>query len=235
MIIDKKILAIIPARGGSKGIVGKNIKELNGKPLIAYTIEEAKKSEYINRIVVSTDNEEIANISKKYGAEVPFLRPLELAQDDTPTIECVIHMLNVLKENEDYIPDYVCLLQCTSPLRTFNDIDGTIEKLLSTGLDSAASVCEAEVNPYWTNIFNGERLEYFLKDGKKISRRQDLPKIYRLNGAVYVAKYDVLKNEMTFETKYTTGYIMSNKKSIDIDTEFDFTIAKLFLEDRNIN
>lgn len=231
MIIDKKILAIIPARGGSKGIVGKNIKELNGKPLIAYTIEEAKKSEYINRIVVSTDNEEIANISKKYGAEVPFLRPLELAQDDTPTIECVIHMLNVLKENEDYIPDYVCLLQCTSPLRTFNDIDGTIEKLLSTGLDSAASVCEAEVNPYWTNIFNGERLEYFLKDGKEITRRQDLPNVYRLNGAVYVAKCDVLKNEMTFETEYTTGYVMDKNSSIDIDDIIDFKFAELLMKE----
>ena len=231
MIIDKKILAIIPARGGSKGIVGKNIKELNGKPLIAYTIEEAKKSEHINRIVVSTDNEEIANISKKYGAEVPFLRPLELAQDDTPTIECVIHMLNVLKENEDYIPDYVCLLQCTSPLRTFNDIDGTIEKLLSTGLDSAASVCEAEVNPYWTNIFNGERLEYFLKDGKEITRRQDLPNVYRLNGAVYVAKCDVLKNEMTFETEYTTGYVMDKNSSIDIDDIIDFKFAELLMKE----
>ncbi len=231
MIIDKKILAIIPARGGSKGIVGKNIKELNGKPLIAYTIEEAKKSKYINRIIVSTDNEEIANVSKKYGAEVPFLRPLELAQDDTPTIECVIHMLNVLKENENYIPDYVCLLQCTSPLRTFNDIDGTIEKLLSTGLDSAASVCEVEVNPYWTNIFNGERLEYFLKDGKKISRRQDLPKIYRLNGAVYVAKYDVLKNEMTFESEYTTGYVMDKNSSIDIDDIVDFKFAELLMKE----
>ncbi len=231
MIIDKKILAIIPARGGSKGIVGKNIKELNGKPLIAYTIEEAKKSEYINRIVVSTDNEGIANISKKYGAEVPFLRPLELAQDDTPTIECVIHMLNVLKENEDYIPDYVCLLQCTSPLRTFNDIDGTIEKLLSTGLDSAASVCEAEVNPYWTNIFNGERLEYFFKDGKEITRRQDLPNVYRLNGAVYVAKCDVLKNEMTFETEYTTGYVMDKNSSIDIDDIIDFKFAELLMKE----
>ncbi|WP_321992902.1 acylneuraminate cytidylyltransferase family protein [Clostridium butyricum] len=229
--MDKKILAIIPARGGSKGIVGKNIKELNGKPLIAYTIEEAKKSEYINRIVVSTDNEEIANISKKYGAEVPFLRPLELAQDDTPTIECVIHMLNVLKENEAYIPDYVCLLQCTSPLRTFNDIDGTIEKLLSTGLDSAASVCEAEVNPYWTNIFNGERLEYFLKDGKEITRRQDLPNVYRLNGAVYVAKCDVLKNEMTFETEYTTGYVMDKNSSIDIDDIIDFKFAELLMKE----
>ncbi|WP_455791217.1 acylneuraminate cytidylyltransferase family protein [Clostridium butyricum] len=229
--MDKKILAIIPARGGSKGIVGKNIKELNGKPLIAYTIEEAKKSEYINRIVVSTDNEEIANISKKYGAEVPFLRPLELAQDDTPTIECVIHMLNVLKENEDYIPDYVCLLQCTSPLRTFNDIDGTIEKLLSTGLDSAASVCEAEVNPYWTNIFNGERLEYFLKYGKEITRRQDLPNVYRLNGAVYVAKCDVLKNEMTFETEYTTGYVMDKNSSIDIDDIIDFKFAELLMKE----
>lgn len=227
----KKILAIIPARGGSKGIPGKNIKELNGKPLIAYTIEEAMKSRYVNRIIVSTDDERIADISKKYGAEIPFLRPSELSQDDTPTIECVIHMLRLLKEKEDYIPDYVCLLQCTSPLRTFEDIDGTIEKLITTDMDSAVSVCEVATNPYWTNIFVGDRLEYFLKEGKRITRRQELPKIYTLNGAVYVSKCDVLQKEMTFETKYITGYVMNKNNSIDIDDIIDFKFAELLMKE----
>ncbi|NFN92755.1 acylneuraminate cytidylyltransferase family protein [Clostridium botulinum] len=234
MINNKKILAIIPARGSSKGVPRKNIKELNGRPLIAYTIEEAKKSKYIDRIVVSTEDTEIAEVSKMFMAEIPCLRPLELANDDTPTIDCVIHMLNLLKDNENYTPDYVCLLQCTSPLRTVDDIDGTIDKLITTGMDGAVSICEAEVNPYWTNVFVGNRLQYFFKEGKKITRRQDLPKIYRLNGAVYVAKSDVLQKERTFETDKVTGYVMSCERSIDIDTEFDFNIANLLLKNKKI-
>lgn len=227
----KKILAIIPARGGSKGIPRKNIKELNGKPLIAYTIEEAKKSKFIDSIVVSTEDQEIAEVSKKFGANIPYMRPLELAQDDTPTIDCIIHMLNWLKENKNYIPDYVCLLQCTSPLRTFEDIDGTIEKMISTGMDGAVSICEAEVNPYWTNIFEGDKLKYFIKEGKHITRRQDLPKVYSLNGSVYVIKTNVLLDKKTFEIENITGYIMNSKNSIDIDNEIDFKLAELLIKE----
>jgi len=119
MINYKNVIAIIPARGGSKGVPRKNIKDLNGKSLVAYSIEEAKKSKYIDRIVVSTEDEEIARVSEKLGAEVPYLRPQELAGDDSPTVDCVVHMINWLKVNENYIPEYVCVLQCTSPLRRY--------------------------------------------------------------------------------------------------------------------
>lgn len=231
MLNNKKILAIIPARGGSKGIPRKNIKELNGKPLIAYTIEESLKSKYLDRVIVSTEDEEIAKVSKQFGAEVPYLRPVELAQDDTPTIDCVIDMLNWLKNNDDYVPEYVCLLQCTSPLRTSEDIDGTIEKMMSTGMDGAVSICEVEVNPYWTNVFNGNKLEYFLEDGRKINRRQDLPKVYRLNGAVYIIKYDLLLQEKTFEIDNITGYVMNNNRSIDIDTIIDFKLTEVIVKE----
>lgn len=234
MISNNNILAIIPARGGSKGVPRKNVKDLNGKPLIAYTIQEAKKSKYIDRIIVSTEDEEISLISKAFGAEVPYLRPEELAQDDSVAVDCVIHMLEWLKSNEKYIPDYVCLLQCTSPLRTFEDIDGTIEKMMITCMDGAVSICEAEVNPYWTNVLNGDKLEYFLEEGKKISRRQDLPKVYRLNGAVYVINNEILLKEKTFETNNITGYVMSNEKSIDIDDDFDFNIAKMLFKTQKI-
>lgn len=233
--MNKNILAIIPARGGSKGVPRKNIKEINGKPLIAYTIEEAIKSRYLHRIVVSTEDKEIADISKKYGAEVPYLRPIELADDKSPTIDCIIHMINWLKINEDYIPDYICLLQCTSPLRTNEDIDGTIKKAINIDLDGAISVCEAEVNPYWTNVFIDEKLKYFIEEGKNITRRQDLPQIYRINGAVYIIKTEILLNKRTFETDNMTGYIMSSNNSIDIDNEIDFKFAQLLMKESEKN
>ena len=229
--MDKRILAIIPARGGSKGIPRKNIKLLNGKPLIAYTIEEAKKSKYLDRVVVSTEDMEIAHVSKKFGAEIPYLRSEELAQDNSPTIDCVIDVVKWLEKNEGYNPDYVCLLQCTSPLRTYQDIDCTIEKAINSNTDGSISVCEAEVNPYWTNTFNGEILEYFMEEGKKINRRQDLPKIYRINGAIYVIKTSILIENKTFDTNKMTGYIMSNKRSIDIDNEIDFKYAELVMRE----
>ncbi|MTK11385.1 MAG: acylneuraminate cytidylyltransferase family protein [Clostridiaceae bacterium] len=231
MINNNKILAIIPARGGSKGLPRKNIKNLNGKPLIAYTIEAAKKSKYIDRIIVSTEDEEIEQVSKNFGAEVPYLRPQEMAQDTSSVVDSIIHMINWLKGKEDYKPDYICLLQCTSPLRNYEDIDGAIEKLFKTNMDGVVSVCEVEVNPYWTNVFEGNRLKYFLEQGKSIIRRQDLPKIYRLNGAIYVIRTDVFLREKTFETDDMTGYIMLNKNSVDIDTLIDFKFAELLLKD----
>ena len=148
VINGKSVLVIIPARGGSKGVPKKNIKSLNGKPVISYTIEEAKKSKYIDRIVVSTDNKDIAEVSKNYGAEVPFLRPSELAKDDTPGIDPIIHCINWLKENEKYLPDYVCLLQCTSPFRRVQQIDEALERLIYENFDSLVSICESEVTPY---------------------------------------------------------------------------------------
>ena len=230
VINNKSVLSIIPARGGSKGVPRKNIKNLNGKPLIAYSIEEARKSKYIDRTVVSTEDEEIAKVSQKFGAEVPCLRPLELSRDDSLTIDCVIHMLNWLREEQNYIPDYVCLLQCTSPLRTYEDIDGTIEKAVTSNFDGAVSVCEAEVNPYWTNVFDEDKLKYFIEEGKYIMRRQDLPKVYRMNGAVCIVKTDILKKERTFEPENVTGYIMKRENSIDIDNKVDFFIAESLMK-----
>lgn len=231
----ENILAIVPARGGSKGIPRKNILPINGKPLIAYTIEAAKGSKYINKTVVSTDDKEIADISKKFGAEIPCLRPSELADDNSSTIDCIIHMVKFLQEKQNYFPDYVCILQCTSPLRNYSDIDGALEKLKKTEQDGIVSVCEAEVNPYWTNVFHDDKLEYFIKEGKKISRRQDLPQIYRINGAIYIIKTDILMKDRTIETDNMTGYIMKNEDSVDIDNLVDFKLAELLIKEREKN
>ncbi|MFT9494662.1 cytidylyltransferase domain-containing protein [Anaerosolibacter sp.] len=230
-----EIAAIIPARGGSKGIPKKNIKLLNGKPLISYSITEAQKSSYITDVYVSTDDQEIARISEAYGAKVPYLRPSNLSIDSSPTIDSILHMTEWLLTSGNKIPEYICVLQCTSPLTKASDIDGTIKKLIETGMDGAVSICEAEVNPYWTNVFKGDRLEYFIEEGKNITRRQDLPEIFRLNGAIYVVKTEVLLSERTLEPKNITGYVMSNESSIDIDTMQDFMLAEFLMKEREKN
>ncbi len=232
-VIDgKTVLAIIPARGGSKGVPRKNIKNLCGKPLIAWTIIEALKSKYIDRLIVSTEDEEIAEISNKYGAEVPFLRPKELAQDDTPGIEPLLHCINWLKDNENYCPDYVCTLQCTSPFRKSNHIDEALEKLIEEKADSIIGVCKSEISPYWMkNIENG-RLVDFIRNSNTYSRRQDLPVVYRLNGAMYIGKTNVLIKKRNWYTDNTLPYVMSQEDSIDIDTILDFKLAEIIMKEK---
>lgn len=227
------ILAIIPARGGSKGLPKKNILKLIDKPLIAYTIEEAKKSKYINRIMVSTEDDEIAKISLKYGAEVPFMRPSELAQDTSSTNSVIINVLEEFKTRENYEPDIICVLQCTSPLRKFEDIDGTIEKMLKNNSEGSVSISEARSNPYWTNILDtNERLKYFVEEGKKIKRRQDLPKIYEINGAVYVIKREAFLKYKNIEAEDVSAYLMDEENSLDIDNIIDFKLAEVVLREQ---
>lgn len=226
MIEDKKILAIIPARGGSKGIPRKNIKELAGKPLIAWTIEEAKKSKYIDRLILSSEDEEIIEVAKKWGCEVPFKRPLELAQDDTPGVEPVIHAVNTLKEKYDY----VCLLQPTSPLRKAEHIDGCIEKCINNNAESCVSVTEVDKHPYWFyEIGEDDKLVSLFPD-KNIIRRQDLPKVYALNGAVYIAKTKYIISYKSFISNATIPFIMGKSHSIDIDEKIDFQITHYLLK-----
>jgi CMP-N,N'-diacetyllegionaminic acid synthase len=227
--MKKEILAIIPARGGSKGVLRKNIRKLNGVPLIAYTIEAAMKSKYINRVVVSTEDTEIRDVSLIYGAEVPYLRPDEFASDHSPTIDSIVHMVTWLREKEEYIPDFICLLQCTSPFRNYKHIDEALDVMFKSKMEGIISVCEAEVNPYWANIIKDNKLQYFIEGGKSITRRQDLPKIYRINGAIYIIETSKLLLSKTFETENITAYIMSNVDSIDIDTELDFKFAELII------
>ena len=183
MFEDKKILAIIPARGGSKGVPRKNIRELCGKPLIAWTIAEAAKSRYIDRCIISTEDDEIAMIAKKWGGEVPFMRPIELAQDGTPGIDPVLHAISKLPEY-----DYVVLLQATSPMRTVEDIDGCIEKCLNEGAESCVSVVEADNSPYWMYTFEDKDIikPVLTITEEQSYQRQKLPKVYQLNGALYV-------------------------------------------------
>ncbi|KAF0220676.1 MAG: N-acylneuraminate [Geobacteraceae bacterium] len=224
MIENKTILAIIPARGGSKGVPRKNIRIVAGKPLIAWTIEEARKSQYIDRLVVSTDDQEIADIAVQWGGEVPFLRPPELAQDHTPGIAPVLHMLTALSPTYDL----VVLLQPTSPLRTVEDIDGAIASLIQRNAKACVSVVEPDKSPYWMYSLDRSGHLVPLLDGN-FACRQDIPIVYALNGAIYVAESNWLGNEQTFMTLETTAYIMPKSRSLDIDTETDLTISTFIL------
>jgi CMP-N,N'-diacetyllegionaminic acid synthase len=225
MIEGKTVLAVIPARGGSKGIPRKNIRDLCGKPLIAWTIEEAKKSKYIDRLILSSEDLEIIEVAKEWGCDVPFVRPTELAQDQTPGIDPVLHAIEQLPPYQ-----YIVLLQPTSPLRSVGDIDGCIEQCVSNKVSSCVSVTEADRSPYWMYLLDEKnRMRPLLDSRQTINRRQELPAIFALNGAVYVAKSDCLTVSRTFVTADAVAYQMPKERSVDIDTEMDLAYVKAMI------
>ncbi len=225
------VIAIIPARGGSKGLLRKNLRLLNKKPIIAYAIESALKSKYIRRVIVSTDDDEIADIAKKFGAEV-INRPSELAKDTAATIDVILHCLTCLEELED-IPEYIVLLQPTSPLRTSEDIDCAITECFIHECDTVISVCESDHPPYWACIVK----DNFLKPAFSLQyftlRRQDLPRTYVPNGAIYISKPEYLKQNRNFFGDGTLAFIMPKERSVDIDTEIDLILAEAIIKMEN--
>ena len=225
MIEEKSILAIIPARGGSKGVTRKNIRAVAGKPLIAWTIEEAKKSQYIDRLILSSEDAEIIEVAKSYGCEVPFVRPKELAQDHTSGIDPVLHALTLFPQYE-----YVVLLQPTSPLRSVKDIDNCIEQCIYKKAYSCVSVTQPDKSPYWMYVLDeNNRMTPIIDKAQEINRRQELPEVYALNGAVYVAQSDLLYQKKTFVTMDSVAYCMPKERSLDIDTELDLQLAEYLM------
>jgi len=225
MIDGKSILAIIPARGGSKGVKRKNIRDLAGKPLIAWTIDEAKKSKYIDKLILSSEDDEIISIAKKYGCEVPFVRPKNLAEDDTPGIETVLHAIEMVDNYQ-----YIVLLQPTSPLRTVDDIDGCIEYCITRQANACVTICEANHSPYWMyNLGEDKKMLPILQEKENFYRRQALPTVYQLNGAVYIAEKNYLIEKKNFVTDETIGYVMPQNRSVDIDNEMDFKFVENIL------
>ncbi len=226
-----KIVCIIPARAGSKRLINKNTRPLNGKPLIAWTLEEAKKSLLIDRIIVSTDDEAVSNISGAYGIEV-VKRPEELAADEAATADVVIHVLGLLKQRA-FCPGHVILLQCTSPLRTAKHIDEALRKYLDSkeDVDSLISVSREEHPPWWSKTIDksGFLFDTFEYDRQKYSRSQDFPDTYRVNGAIYIARTKKLLEFKGFQMERTLSYVMEPRLSIDIDTETDFMFAELVM------
>lgn len=228
-----KILAIIPARGGSKGIPKKNIVNINGKPLIQYTIEVAKESKLIDRVIVSTDDDEIAEISEKLGAEVPFIRPAELAKDDTPTFPVIKHALKWLKENEKYKPELIVLLEPTFPLRTVEKVDEAIKVISSDEeADSLRGVCEPFQNPFKMWIPCGKYLKPLIKEKEIMYEkpRQNLRKVFWQNGYIYISRYKTIMDKKSFHGEKILPFILSENNFIDIDTEEDLKLLKRYLK-----
>lgn len=223
------LIALITARGGSKEILRKNIKLLSGKPLIAWTIDAAKKAKCVNRIIVSTDDHEISEIAKKYGAEVPFLRPAELAEDASPSIDPVLHAIEQMPGF-----DWLMLLQPTSPLRNASDIDNIFNFCQDNKASSAVSVNEVNKHPYRMYQRDGYfRLKPIISDYLKDVRRQNLPKIYTLNGALYLAKIDWLTKHRSFIGQDTIGFTMPFRRSVDIDTIHDWNWTEYLIKQKN--
>ena len=228
MYKEKSFLAIIPARGGSKRLPRKNILDLNGKPLIAYSIEAGLKSHYIDEVIVSSDDDEILTISKQYGAST-IKRPGELATDTATSFDAIAHTVANTKKY-----DYVVLLQPTSPLRNEKHIDEAIALLELKNADAIVGVCEMDHSPLWSNTLDESlSLEGFLRDEVLDKRSQDLETYYRINGAIYICKTERLLEEKSFFLKRNIfAYVMDRKYSIDIDEEIDFKFAEILIQER---
>ena len=238
---SQDVLCIIPARGNSKGIPGKNIKHLNGRPLIHYTIDVALKCPSVNRVIVSTDSEEIAGISEECGAKVPFRRPAELAQDDSPSIDAIRHGLDSMeKRGERY--SCVVILEPTSPLRAVSDVESAIRLIRQPDVDTVVGVVDLDLD--LTDVMlpvAGQFIQPFLTFEQPILRRQDGERLVKLNGCVYVVRRDVLVDPRTkafnpdgqnnhLRTKYV---LMPLDRSIEIDNMVQFRLAELFMKERD--
>lgn len=232
MINDKRVLAIIPARGGSKEIKDKNIIDVEGIPLIGYTIDAAKKSKYIDCVYVSTNSEKIADVAAKRGAYIPFMRPNELASDTSKTIDAIVYTLDSMKLiGEEY--DVMVLLQPTSPLRTVEDIDGAIEKFAKCGYKSLVSVSEVNDPPVlMRRIIDDEHMERFINTTSTV-RRQDMEKFYRVNGSIYINLIEEI-NVSTSLNDNEVPYIVSKVNAIDIDDYADLEVARYCLKTRKV-
>ena len=230
MYKDVRVLGVIPARGGSKGIPGKNIKKLAGKPLIAYTIEAAQKSKYLTRCIVSTDDNQIAEIAKQYNADVPFMRPSELATDTTTSIAVMQHALTWLKEEVGETYDYVMILQPTSPLRTDGDIDTCIQKAVDANADSVMSMVELDDFSIkkLKKIENDRIVPLAEEEGRQSSRRQDMSAVYKRNCAVYLTKTSLMEQGDLFGVS-CLAHVMPFDRSVDINQPVDFDLAEFFI------
>jgi CMP-N-acetylneuraminic acid synthetase len=227
MYKNKTALAVITARGGSKGIPKKNIKELGGKPLIAWTIEAARGSKHLDYFLVSTDDEEIAGVSREYGAPVPFMRPAELSTDAAKSIPVVQHAVEWLRAHEGKNFDYVMILQPTSPFRTAEDIDVCIEKIVDTNADSVMSMVKLiDFSAPKLKVLDGDIIKPWLSDeGKESKSRHELADVYKRNCAIYLTRADLIMQGDLFG-KVSRAYLMPSERSVDINTSFDWTVVE---------
>ena len=231
MYKDKNFLAVIPARGGSKRLPGKNLLDLHGKPLIAWTIEAGLKSKYIDNLIVSSEDNKILETAKIYNANL-IRRPRNLARDESSSFDVIKHAIDNLEEY-----DYVVMLQPTSPLRNEHDIDNAIEFLFSKNANAVVSVCAVDHSPLWSSTLEDDcDMTNFLDHQVTKKRSQELDKFYRLNGAIYISSIKKIVEEKTFFLKNNIyAYIMKRSKSVDIDTKIDFKLAEVLLKEQHEN
>ncbi len=229
MFKEKKILCVIPCRSGSKGLPGKNIKMLLGRPLMVYSIEQARKSRYVDRVVVSTDDPRIAKIAVRAGAEAPFLRPKPISTDKSSVIDALLHAIAALKEKEGAVFDAIVLLHANAPLRNIGDIDKCIELLFTAGTENVFSVTPAQRNPYFNMVEIGRNSRVKLVKKGNFNNRQDAPSVFDLNSSIYAWKTEVLTRKRKVILGGSKIYIMPKERSVDIDDYLDFKLAELLM------
>ncbi len=225
-----KILCLINARGGSKGVPWKNIKPLGRKPLIGYSIEAAKASKLISHVVVSTDSMDIADVARNFGADVPFMRPAELASDTAKQIDAIIHAINFMEERGNTY-DYICILQPTCPFRSVDDVDGALNLLISSGGDSVITVTDVggrHPNTLYTMADNQQISPYVQNDGAGVLR-QNFESLYWRTGSVYAMRRDVVMNEHSLYGKDIRGYPQPEERAFNIDSPFDWDLCEAYL------
>ncbi len=229
------MIAIIPARGGSKGLPGKNIKVLNGKPLIAYAIEAALKADCIDEVIVTTDDDNIADVARKYGAQVPFIRPEYLATDTASAIDVYLYAIDFLMKKKNQKIDKFMVLLPTAPFRTEEHIDDAYNLFTEKKSNTLVSVTMAETPPGWYLTKDADEMisncGFGRKDAYMANRQNDNAYVIP-NGAIYILDYDLLKNERTYYCENTVGYLMSRRDSVDIDTMDDFLYAEFLMKEK---
>lgn len=231
MLKNKRILGLVVGRGGSKGIPRKNIRPLCGKPLIAYAVIPGKESKYVDRLIVSSDDAEIIEVAKSYGAEAPFVRPPELASDTAKALPVIQHAIKFCEEQEGKKYDFVVYLEPTGPLRLVSDIDGAIEKAVDTGADSVVGLMELEdANPVRVKKIVNDKIEPFCIPEPEGLRRQDQEKAYLRNGSVYVFRRDNIMENNSLWGGVSRPFVMPRERSVNIDEESDFLVAEYFLK-----
>jgi CMP-N,N'-diacetyllegionaminic acid synthase len=226
-----RVLAVVPARGGSKGVPRKNIRHLCGRPLLQYTADAALAARSLTRVILSTEDEEIADVGRGCGLEVPFLRPRDLARDETPMLAVVQHAARWVEAEGDFF-DAVCLLQPTSPLRRAEDIDACLELLERSGADAVVTVIQipTEFNPHWA-YFRGDDDHLYLSTGETvpIPRRQELPPAFCREGSVYATRRDVLLDRSSLYGDRLVGHLLDQRSSVNIDSQDDWERAEQLL------
>jgi CMP-N,N'-diacetyllegionaminic acid synthase len=231
MVATPYAFGVIPARGGSKGLPGKNLRRLGALSLIGQAIASAREATLVTRFICSTDSPEIAEEAKRHGAEVPFLRPAEFATDQAGMLPVLQHAVRWLEATGGVRPDLIVTLQPTSPFRTGVEIDATIRKVIETGADSAQTLSEASYHPYFMKTLEGDRTVALFPEGHKYLRRQDAPAVYQPSGAVYVTRYEALMARGQILGDDHRGIVMGFEASVNIDTEWDFLLAELLLRE----